>query len=75
MISDEDFLNLRKDVKDIKSAILGNPKYGQEGLISRVETNENEIESIKHFKNKFVYWVAGAAAAATVLFNIVMRFI
>jgi len=73
-ISHNDFLGLRKDVQDIKSALMGS-RYGQDGIVQRIQKLEGEVESLAKFKTKMIGYTAGAAGAATIIMNIVMKFI
>ena len=70
----EDFLQLRKDVKDIKNALLGSDTYGQKGIVQRLSDVEREVDQLKDFKSKIVYWTAGAAALATGIVNVILIF-
>lgn len=74
-ISHGDFLELRKDVQDIKSALMGSSQYGQEGLVDRVQALEQEINDLRVFKTKMIGYTSGAAGAATVIMNLIMNFI
>lgn len=64
MVSQNQFNSLRKDVKEIKSALLGSEVYGQKGYLHRLEDVERDVDVLKDFKKKVLYYATGATAAA-----------
>ncbi|WP_441001313.1 hypothetical protein [Fodinibius sp. SL11] len=75
MVSQKQFNSLRKDVKEIKSALLGSEVYGQKGYLHRLEDVEDDVDGLKDFKKKVAYWTAGAIAAAGFFGAIIAQFI
>ena len=61
---------LKDDVADIKSAIIGNPQFGQAGLVARVAAVEVAVAAMTAERaaeanaRRGAVWVVGAAAAA-----------
>lgn len=45
---------IKSSLEEIKKAIIGNPTFGQEGLVDMVKRHENYIERDKRFKNKLI---------------------
>lgn len=45
-----------KDISDIKQALIGT-EFGESGLVNRVIKTEEEIQTLKDFKNQ-VKWIA-----------------
>jgi hypothetical protein len=54
-----------ESVKRIETAILGDEEFGQKGFKHRIEDVEGDVETLKDFKKKIIYWAAGAAGGAT----------
>lgn len=73
MVSQSDFDHLRKDVKEIKGALLGNEIYGQKGYLQRLQEVEDDVDNLKDFKKKIVYYTAGAAGAVTALVQFIIN--
>ncbi len=44
--------HIKTSLDEIKTAIIGNEKFGQEGLVNMVKRHEDYIEKDKKFKNK-----------------------
>jgi len=59
---------LAKDIQDIKEALLGN-EFGQDGLVKKVQNNEQQIEELLKFKQKIIAWATGAGLGSSALFN------
>jgi|18_taG_2_1085343.scaffolds.fasta_scaffold00258_24 hypothetical protein len=66
-----------KDLSDIKQALLGS-KFGENGIVKRLEIAENEVRDLKGFKDRIV-WItigvgsgsgAGVFAILKLIFNI-----
>lgn len=62
MVSQEQFDSLRKDVKEIKGALLGNSQYGQKGYLDRLEETEERSWANKHKIDRAWYYLIGAGA-------------
>ncbi len=45
---------IKSSLEEIKKAIIGNPTFGQEGLVDMVKRHENYIERDKRFKHKLI---------------------
>lgn len=71
-ISKDTFNHIAKDVKEIKVALLGTDGYGQKGLVTRVQVLEDEVQDIKTFKQKIVYYAAGSAGAGSVIIQAII---
>ena len=69
------FDTLSKDVADIKQALIGN-KFGDNGLVRRVEHLELRVQEIEYWKMKIIGYAAGAAAVgatgASALTNLIL---
>ena len=61
---------IKGSLDEIKSAIIGNPKYGQEGLVNMVKRHEDYIEKDKKFKNKLL----GAGAILGTIWTLILKF-
>lgn len=75
MVSQNQFDSLRKDVKEIKSALLGSEVYGQKGYLHRLEDVERDVDDLKDFKKKVLYYSTGATAAAGFLGAVIAQII
>lgn len=64
MVSQEQFNSLRKDVKEIKGALIGNEKFGQKGHLDRLEETEERSWNNKHKIDRAWYYLIGAGAVA-----------
>jgi len=60
MISQSELQELFNDVKEIRRAVVGETKWGEKGLIKRVES----IESWKNNINLKVAWTSGLVVGA-----------
>jgi len=58
---------LKKDVAEIKSALIGNKEMNQKGLVHKVDCNARYIEKDKQFKQKAVGILAGLQLAVGAL--------
>jgi DNA-binding transcriptional regulator GbsR (MarR family) len=65
---------ITKDIQDIKEALLGN-EFNKEGLVSKVENNEKQIEELMKFKQKIIAWATGAGLGSGTLVNLLMDLI
>ena len=65
---------LAKDVQEIKEALIGN-EFGQEGLVKKVNQNEQSIEELQKFKQKVIAWATGAGLGSSALVNAIAEFI
>ena len=65
---------LAKDIQDIKEALLGN-EFGQDGLVKKVQNNEQQIEELLKFKQKIIAWATGAGLGSSALFNAITEMI
>jgi hypothetical protein len=81
VVSQTQFNSLRRDVKEIKNALLGNSEFGQKGYLHRLEKVEdeqdsmkNEIEELHDFKQQLIWWTAGAAAVATLVIQVAFNY-
>ena len=54
---------LKEDVREIKTALIGNKEMNQKGLIHKVDDHDSYIEQDKKFKSKAVGIVAGIQLA------------
>ena len=59
---------LAKDVQEIKEALVGN-EFGQEGLVKKVNQNEQNIVELIKFKQKIIAWATGAGLGSSALVN------
>lgn len=59
---------LAKDVQEIKEALIGN-EFGQEGLVKKVNQNEQQIADLIKFKQKIIAWATGAGLGSSALVN------
>jgi len=55
----EEMDQLKRDVAEIKSALIGNKEMNQKGLVHKVDCNARYIEKDKQFKQKAVGVIAG----------------
>jgi hypothetical protein len=55
---------LAKDVQEIKEALIGN-EFGQEGLVKKVNQNEQQIAELIKFKQKIIAWATGAGLGSS----------
>ena len=62
--------HIKSSLDEIKTAIIGNEKFGQEGLVNMVKRHEVYIEKDKKFKNKLL----GAGAILGTLWTIILKF-
>ncbi len=58
---------LQNDVREIKSALIGNKVMGQKGIVHKVECHNRYIEKDKQFKQKAVGIIAGIQLAIAAL--------
>lgn len=65
---------LAKDIQDIKEALLGN-EFGQEGLVKKVNQNEQNIADLVKFKQKIIAWATGAGLGSSALVNAIAEMI
>lgn len=63
---------LAKDIQDIKEALLGND-FGNEGLVKKVQSNEQNIAELLKFKQKIIAWATGAGLGSGTLVNVLME--
>jgi len=59
---------LAKDVQEIKEALVGN-EFGQEGLVKKVNENEQQIAELLKFKQKIIAYATGAGLGSSALLN------
>lgn len=64
---------LAKDVQEIKEALIGN-EFGQEGLVKKVNQNEQQIAELIKFKQKIIAWATGAGLGSSALVNAIAEF-
>lgn len=50
-----------EDLQEIKRALLGT-KFGDHGLVRRIEEAEKEVSELKDFKNR-IYWIVVGLSA------------
>ena len=62
--------NIKTSVDEIKVAIIGNDKFGQEGLVSVVKRHEAYIENDRKFKQKLI----GAGAVLGTFWTLILKF-
>ena len=62
--------HIKASIDEIKIAIIGNEKFGQEGLVNMVRRHEEYIEKDKRFKNKLI----GAGAILGTIWTIILKF-
>lgn len=72
-LNEDTFRHLCKDVKEIKGALIGSDAFGQKGLVQRTATLENDVENLKNFKKKIVYYAAGAAGGGAGLIQLLFN--
>tara|TARA_R100001244_G_scaffold35643_2_gene32773 strand:- start:260 stop:511 length:252 start_codon:yes stop_codon:yes gene_type:complete len=60
---------IKKSVDEIKSAIVGNKRFGQEGIVDVVKRHESYIEKDQKFKQKLV----GGAAVLGTLWTVILK--
>ena len=65
---------LAKDVQEIKEALIGN-EFGQEGLVKKVNQNEQNIADLYKFKQKIIAWATGAGLGSSALVNAIAEMI
>jgi len=55
-------------INQVIDALVGNPLIGKEnGLVSKIETLEKDIEELRDFKKKIIYTVSAIVAMGLVL--------
>ena len=62
--------HIKISIDEIKTAIIGNEKFGQEGLVNMVKRHEVYIEQDKRFKNKLL----GAGAILGTIWTLILKF-
>ncbi len=62
--------HIKSSLDEIKTAIIGNEKFGQEGLVNMVRIHEEYIEKDNKFKNKLL----GAGAILGTIWTIILTF-
>lgn len=76
-MSDSDIQQMKKDINRILSLLEGDPDFKQPGLNERVIRNEKDIDDLKkeytNLKNKVAIYSGVAAAAATVIINLILQ--
>lgn len=65
---------LAKDIQEIKEALIGN-EFGNEGLVKKVKSNEQNIAELLKFKQKIIAWATGAGLGSGTLVNLLMDLI
>lgn len=65
---------LAKDIQEIKEALIGN-EFGNEGLVKKVKSNEQNIAELLKFKQKIIAWATGAGLGSGTLVNLLMELI
>jgi hypothetical protein len=70
-VSDDILESLRKDIAEIKLALLGNEYNPTSGIVHRMTQVELENQKLRIRLDRIVAWSAGAAAALTIVANIV----
>ncbi len=62
--------HIKSSLDEIKTAIIGNKKFGQEGLVNMVRRHEEYIENDKKFKNKLL----GAGVIIGTIWTVILKF-
>jgi hypothetical protein len=70
-VPDDILLILQKDVAEIKLALLGNEYNPTAGIVHRMMQVELENQKLRIRLDRMVAWAAGAAAAMTVIANVI----
>jgi len=75
-ITNKQYTELKSEIDEIKStldeikkAIVGNPTFGQEGLVDMVKRHEEYIEQDRKFKQKLI----GGGAVLGTIWTIVLK--
>ena len=71
----DNFEGTTKKLDEIYTVIVGNEKFGQEGLVFRLSKLEAEVESMQNEITKAKGWLAGALFVGGVVGSIVTLFV
>ena len=71
-VSDDILELLRKDLAEIKLALLGNEYNPTAGIVHRMTMVESENAKLRVRLDRIVAYAAGAALVLTVVFNVLM---
>jgi len=66
---------MTKKVDEMYSAIVGNDRLGQEGLVHRLQKLEDKVSEMEVMITKTKGYIAGAAGVGTVLGFLISTFI
>ena len=58
----EKMQQLEKDIREIKTALIGNSEMNQRGIVHMIKDHDDYIEKDKTFKSKSVGFIAGIQA-------------
>jgi hypothetical protein len=61
--------NIKSTLDEIRTAIIGNPTFGQEGLVDMVKRHEAYIEQDRKFKQKLI----GGGAVLGTLWTVILK--
>jgi hypothetical protein len=69
------FDGMNKKVDEMYSAIVGNDKLGQDGLVVRLHRLEEKVSEMEEMITKTKGYIAGAAGVGTVLGFLISTFL
>lgn len=68
---DDMLREMDKTLTQLKQTVVGNPTFGQKGLVSEIDDIKNYVETDKKFKNK----VVGGLAVIGFIWSVGIEFI
>ena len=71
----DNFESTTKKLDEIYTVIVGNEKFGQEGLVFRLAKLESDVEAMQKEITKAKGWLAGALAIGGVAGSVITLFI
>lgn len=69
MVSQEQFDSLRRDVKKIKAALLGDEEFGQKGFVHMIKENKDRSWSNKLKIDRAWYYIVGGVFVIVAIFK------
>ena len=76
-ITNKEYTNLKSEINDMKAtldeirtAIIGNPKFGQDGLVDMVKKHELYIEADMKFKQRLI----GVGVVLGTVWTLILKF-